>query len=105
MTKLQVWWIPKVPMEPFTVQVGSVAEGVRIMDVLADYDLFQLKHKVKGDFCNTGGIQTWVDDAGDGDPGWVDWYDEESGCDDPREFVAMAQEKNMPGIMPADDKG
>jgi hypothetical protein len=38
--KLKVWWVPQVPMKPFYVNVSSVEEGVKIMDVLADYDDF-----------------------------------------------------------------
>ena len=34
-----------------------------------------------------GGLNQWDEDNGDGVPGWVDWYDEETGEDDPREFL------------------
>ena len=84
---LQVWWIPQVPMEPFTVSVSSVAEGVRIMDILADYDMFQLAHNIKPDYSNAGGIRRWCANDGDGVPGWEDWFDEESGEDDQHEFL------------------
>ena len=80
---LQVWWIPQVPMEPFTVDVKSVEEGVKILDTLAQYDLFQLKHNVKPDFSNAGGLCRWEDE------GWEDWYDEETGIDDPEEWLEM----------------
>ena len=88
---LQVWWIPQVPMEPFTVPVASVAEAVKLLDVLADYDLFQLKHRIKPDFCNAGGLRRWCADGGDGEPDWEDWYDEETGEDDPAAWLC-AQE-------------
>ena len=35
MKKLQVWWIPQVPMMEFTVDVETVEEGVKLMGVLA----------------------------------------------------------------------
>lgn len=87
---LQVWWIPQVPMEPFTVNVATLAEGVKLMDTLAAYDIFQFEKKVKPDYCNAGGIRRWCADNGDGVPGWEDWYDDESGEDDPRAFLEAA---------------
>lgn len=84
---LQVWWIPQVPMEPFTVDVNSVVEGAKLLDVLANYDLFQLKHRIKPDYCNAGGLRRWCADNGDGEPGWEDWYDDATGEDDPRAYV------------------
>ena len=85
---LRVWWIPQIPMKEFHVDVNSVEEGVKIMDVLADYDDFQFKNNVKPDYCNAGGIIKWCKDSnGEGNPGWEDWYDEESYEDDPREFL------------------
>ena len=86
---LQVWWVPQVPMKAFSVQVDSVAMGVKLLQVLADYDLFQYENKVKPDYCNAGGLQRWAADSdGDGTPGWEDWYDEETGDDDPGEWLA-----------------
>jgi len=86
--KLRVWWIPQVPMNPFEVDVSSVAEGVKVMDVLADYDRFQFENNIKPDYCNAGGINQWSENCdGEGTPGWEGWYDEETGEDDPREYV------------------
>jgi len=85
---LQVWWVPQVPMKSFDVDVGSVAEGVKIMDVLASYDAFQLENRVKPDYCNAGGLRRWCADSdGEGTPGWEDWYDDVTGEEDPREYV------------------
>lgn len=91
-TKLKVWWIPQVPGEMFFVSVGSVAEGVKIMDVLAEYDLFQLENRIKPDYCNAGGLLMLdTDDKDDGPEGsWVDWCDEETGEDDPRVWLESA---------------
>lgn len=86
--KLQVWWVPQVPMSAFTVPVATIGEGVKIMDVLAAYDNFQFVNKVKPDYCNAGGLSQWTDDSdGEGTPGWADWYDDESGEDDPMAFL------------------
>lgn len=85
---LQVWWVPQVPMKEFEVDVCSVEEGVKIMNTLADYDLFQFENKVKPDYCNAGGLRRWCDDSdGEGNPGWEGWFDEESGEDDPHVFL------------------
>lgn len=78
---LKVWWIPQVPMTAFEIDIESVAEGVKIMDVLAAYDAFQFENNVKPDYCNVGGIVMLEDGE------WIDWYDEETGEDDPREYL------------------
>lgn len=75
---LRVWWIPQVPGRQFFVEVESVDEAIKVLGLLARYDLFQLKHQIKGDFCNAGGLECF---SQDGDGGWCDWYDEESGGD------------------------
>ena len=89
--KLRVWWIPQVPGKPFEVEVDSVEEGVKIMDVLAQYDLFQFENNIKPDFCNAGGLQM-LDESIDieeaGEDGWSDWFDEETGEDDPEQYLA-----------------
>ena len=88
--KLRIWWIPQIPCEPFYIDVNSVAEGVKMMDVLADYDLFQFEKNIKGDYCNTGGLQLFdTEDTEESPQGsWVDWYDEDTGADDPKEWLA-----------------
>lgn len=76
--KLKVWWIPQVPGASFEVPVVSVDEAKKILMVLAGYDLFQLANHIKGDFCNAGGLNVYDENAdGDGNPGWVDWEDDE----------------------------
>lgn len=72
MSKLRVWWIPQVPMESFYVPVSSVLEGKKVLDTLAAYDAFQLQHKVKPDYTNTGGLQEYDEETGE----WNDWYSE-----------------------------
>ena len=86
---LQVWWVPQVPMKTFEVDVSSVAEGVKVMAVLADYDLFQFKNNIKPDYSNAGGLRRWCDDDRDGIPEWEDWFDEESGEDNPEAWLSQ----------------
>lgn len=70
MNKLRVWWVPQMPMKSFYVPVNTVEEAKKVLDILAAYDLFQLQHNVKPDFCNTGGLQIWDEEEQD----WCDWY-------------------------------
>jgi len=67
---LQVWWIPQIPMEAFNVSVKNVDEACLLLVTLAAYDLFQLKHRVKPDFSNAGGLNIFEDGE------WIEWYDE-----------------------------
>ena len=92
---LQVWWIPQVPMMPFVVDVKDVEQGVMIMNVLAGYDAFEFENKVKPDYCNAGGLRRWCDDGdGNGTPGWEDWIDDETGEEDPEEWLIQKKEEN-----------
>lgn len=69
---LKVWWIPQVPMKPFEVYLNSFAEAKVLIEALAAYDLFQLKHRVKPDYSNAGGLM--LQDDGDE---YTDWHDGE----------------------------
>ncbi|WP_145522485.1 MULTISPECIES: superinfection exclusion protein [Yersinia] len=90
--KFRVWHIPQVPMKSFQVEVASVEEGVRMMNALADYDLFQYENNIKPDYCNMNGLQMWDESLTEEDMAgmeltdkWVDWYSDE--YEDPREYV------------------
>lgn len=80
--KMRVWWVPQIPMDAFQVEVNSVEEAAKIMNVLADYDIFQFENNIKPDYCNTGGLEVMSSDGS-----WEDWYDEETGEDDPCRYV------------------
>jgi hypothetical protein len=73
---LRVWWIPQIPGKPFHAPVADLLEGKKVLDVLAKYDLFQLAHNIKPDFCNAGGLECF---SQDGDGEWCEWYDPETG--------------------------
>lgn len=94
--KLRVWHIPQVPGEAFHVEVASVEEGAKLMDVLGDYDQFQFDHNIKGDYCNVNGLQIWDESLTDQDlidmeldDRWVDWYyeDENESFDDIKDYL------------------
>jgi hypothetical protein len=58
---VRVWWIPQVPGEAFRVPVPSVAEGLWLTKVLAEYDKFQFEQRIKPDYCNVGGVEVLED--------------------------------------------
>lgn len=88
MKKLRVWWIPQVPGKPFHVDVGSVEEGVKVMNILAAYDLFQFENNIKPDYANVDGLQEWVETPEEYGFGyWQEWADEETGEDDPYAYL------------------
>jgi len=96
MSKLRVWWIPQVPMDPFYVDVESVEEGVKIMDALAEYDNFQYETSVKPDYCNAGGLEMFdpEDNQDSPDGSWCSWYDDdEFYIDDPKEYLELKKER------------
>lgn len=70
---LIVWHIPQVPGKPFKIQVASIEEGRELQSVLASYDLFQYRNRIKPDYANVNGLSTWEDDG----EGNYDWYDVE----------------------------
>lgn len=67
---LKVWWKPQIPCASFEVVVATPYEGRKLLDILADYDIFQLEHKIKPDYCNAGGLMQLIDGE------WVDWEDD-----------------------------
>lgn len=77
---LRVWWIPQVPGKAFHVPVASPAEAQKLLTVLADYDIFQFKNRIKPDYFNAGGLEVfedgewceWNSEDGDDIDGWVD---------------------------------
>lgn len=77
---LRVWWIPQIPGKAFRVPVKSPSEAQKLMTVLADYDIFQFKNRIKPDYCNTGGLEVfedgewfeWNSEDGDDIDGWID---------------------------------
>lgn len=71
--QLRVWWIPQVPGEPFLVEVNNPVEGRRLLDILAEYDLFQFNHRIKPDYSNAGGLHVFNKDTSE----WEEWTDED----------------------------
>lgn len=78
---LRVWWCPQIPMTRFFVDVASPQEAKKLLDVLADYDMFQFENNVKGDYCNAGGLEVFEDVDEEGDLAWYEWSHPETGED------------------------
>lgn len=78
--KLRVWWISQIPMKPFTREVDSVKEGVKLLETLALYDIFQLENNIKPDYSNVGGLEMF--EHGE----WVSW-ESRDGEDDPEVWL------------------
>jgi len=86
--KLRVSHFPQVPCKAFQVEVNSIDEGLKIMNTLAYYDIFQFENRIKPDYCNATTLDMWDENSdGEGTPGWIDWYDEDGNCIDDYELV------------------
>lgn len=72
---LRVWWVPQIPMKHFERDVRDLEQAKFLLETLADYDLFQFENRVKGDYCNTGGLVIF--EYGE----WLDWYDPDTDDD------------------------
>lgn len=89
--RLRVWHIPQVPGKAFRANVGSIEQAICVLDVLADYDAFQLKHRIKPDYSNAQGVETLEDGE------WVEWYDDDGYCiDEYREKMRTPAESSSP---------
>lgn len=94
--KLRIWHIPQVPGKPFHVEVDTVEEGVKLMDALADYDLFQVENNIKPDYCSVQGMDKYDESLTDQDlidmdldDRWVNWEfeTEDEFFDEPRDYL------------------
>ena len=76
--KLRISHYPQVPCKAFVVEVETLEEAKKVMDILANYDSFQYENKIKPDYCNMSILEQWDDEEKE----WFDWVDEETGIDD-----------------------
>ena len=68
--KLRVWWNPQLgASNTMLIPVTSVEEGKKILDLLAAYDCFLMNNHIRGDYCNTGGLEMWDEKSQE----WNDW--------------------------------
>jgi hypothetical protein len=92
--RLRVSHFPQIPCEPFEVEVTSVEEGVKIMKVLAQYDIFQFEQKIKPDYSNATVLCKFDEEENE----WVNWEteeDEEEYFDDPEEYLESKEKSKQ----------
>lgn len=86
--KLRVWHICQIgKVDPFYVDVNSVEEAWKILNVLADYDLFQYENRIKPDYSNANGLEYLDEEENE----WLEWEDED-GFDIWEHFRKMEEE-------------
>lgn len=73
MKKFKVWHMPQVPMKAFEVEVESIEEAWRILNILWDYDKFQYKNQIKPDWLTDSGLEYWDEDRQE----WLEWTDDD----------------------------
>lgn len=80
--KLRVLHYPQVPCEPFFVDVEDEKQAKFISDVLAQQHLFLFDQNIIPDYSNAITVVMFEEDSdGDGNPDWVDYYNDEEGMD------------------------
>jgi hypothetical protein len=84
-------------MKAFNMDVDSVKEGVKVLDTLGFYDLFQFVNNIKPDYCNAGGLSMFdPEDKEDSPEGsWVDWCDHGTGIDNPEEYLGWLEDNKL----------
>lgn len=63
----KIWHIPQIPMKPFEILVSGPPQAAMLLDMLAQYDLFELSRGRKPDYSNANGLLVF--EGGE----WVDW--------------------------------
>ena len=75
---LCVWHNPQVgAVDSFYFPVPDVESAKVVLNLLADYDLWQFENNIKGDYASASGLMQYeVSNNGDFD-NWVEWTTEE----------------------------
>lgn len=60
-------------MKAFHVEVSSIDEAWKILNILWNYDLFQYENNVKPDYCNMSGLEYYDEEEKD----WMEWEDQD----------------------------
>ena len=86
--KLRVWHNCQVgKVDNFYVEVDSIEQAWKILNVLWNYDLFQYENKVKPDYFNMSGLEYFDEE----EQGWHEWYDDD-GYDIKEHFENLEEE-------------
>lgn len=86
---LKVWWIPQVPGKAFDVPVATIDEAKKLLTILADYDAFQFRQKIKPDYANVGGLVVFEDGE------WTDWCDDTGASIDDTEITPLPADESQ----------
>jgi hypothetical protein len=70
---LRIAHYPQVLCEAFYVDVATIDEALKIINVLANYDLFQYHNKIKPNYANMCVLEYYDEEEHD----WLEWNDEE----------------------------
>lgn len=81
--KYRVCHIPMIPGESFNVEVKSIEEAKKVMDILGDYDLFLEEQRIRGDYSNV----TFLEEYSEEEQDWIAWMDDDTGIDDVDEYL------------------
>lgn len=74
MTKVRVRHnCPVGAVKNFYVEVESIEQACKILNILWDYDLFQYENNIKPDYCNASGIEYFDEEEQE----WCEWYDDD----------------------------
>lgn len=91
---LRVWHIPQLGIKDglggyaaFHVGVAGIDEAIDVINMLANYDLFQFNHKIKPDYANASGLEEYI--GGE----WQEWFELDTG-DDIGELIRLKDEEN-----------
>lgn len=62
---LRVWHIPQLGSGAvfYVYDVRDVNHALEIIDMLADYDVFQFENDIKPDYCNTSGLEVFENNS------------------------------------------
>lgn len=86
--KYRIWHKCQIGMDKkFYYSVKSVDEAWFLLNVIWDYDSFQYRNKIKGDYTSASGLQYFNEN----DNEWEEWYDE-NGCDIEEHFYGIRKE-------------
>ena len=80
--KLRVLHYPQVPCTPFFVDVNNEEQALLISETLANQHLFLYDNNFIPDYSNMISVVMWDENSdGEGNPDWVDYYNEEEGME------------------------
>jgi hypothetical protein len=63
--KYRAWYIPQVPGKAFEVETDSLAEAVKIENLLVDFSIFEYDNHIKPDYSDAGGVDEWDEEEGE----------------------------------------